>query len=328
MAIVPFLIDATQIAFDTAAGNAQDGGAELDCTQLLGAPGSTPTGLLPASAYWQLAQIPTGTFLDGNTYLLAITGCPAGYTPPDPLAEAGVATGLTAAGTCGAGYTGTAPNVAIQVVHLDTTTSADGGFGVQFVNLSSALDGDPFVFNDSPLAEHPAASGGLVPGFVAPVSTGEDGGTVDTWIPLDPALTPISYLNATAPATVVNIDPTTPNLQFGVLTAPGSLADGGFSFLPFPGQNAGGTVTLGDVLAFPLLSQANSVPIDTVSDWAATVAEGGAPATYATGTTFTFLIVGDDNYSLVPDGTSTAAFGRFVHILAFPNVFTPPRYAP
>jgi hypothetical protein len=339
IAITPFLIDATQIAYDRSTGNTLDGGAELTCSALLDATGALDGGPLPASAVWQLPQIPTGKFLDGHTYLLALTGCPAGYTPPDPFSGVGITTGITAAGACGTGYTGAAANFAVQIAELDTTTAVPAGsIGVQFANFSSSLAGEPFPYPvGAGASEHPAASGGLLPGFLvpaAPVDAGTtDAGDVDgsaedaappppappTFVAL--AATPVAYPTSTTPAAVVPLDPTQTGLQFSVLTFPGT-DDGGVAQSAFPG---------GDVIAFPVNG---TTGIGALSNWTATVADGGAPAGFQTGLSYTFVFVGDDNYTLTPnadgpapDGGAPYYDGRFMHVVAFPNVFTPVQVA-
>jgi len=324
-AITPFVIDANLIANNTADGG-PDGGAELTCDQLIGKNGGG--GVLPAGSFLQLPTVPAGTFADGTTWLLSATGCLPGFEP----STLGQGASITAQDICGASFDGGAPNVALSAVQLDTTTvAADGGWGVQFAQRSSAIEGTPFPIPEGETT-HPAASAGLLPGFIESVTVTLDAGsddagdagpttiTTQTFAPL--GATPDTLAaTSTALTPVVSVTANPATSLFAVVTLPGSGDGGAPVFTSYPISATG----LGDVIALPLADVAQ------LSAWASSTLT--APTGFVSGQTYTFAFVGDNDFGVAqlttpnPDGGSTpvqnpAYDGRGMHIVAFPNSFT------
>jgi len=315
-AITFILIDANAIANNTAAGS-PDGGPELTCQQLLGthAKGTTDSpvaGTLTPSQFIVLPAIPPGTFPDGSTSLLSFTGCVAGYEP----SAAARAQGTTATDICGADF-GSSGNVAVGVAPIDTTSApTSGGWGVQFAHRSTAIQGTPvpIVAGGTPTGiVHKAASAGLLPQITA------SGDLIA--LAASPVQTSGTQIT---PYTTVTADPTTSG--FGVLTAPGSLADGGEEPLPWPVsfQTIGGvqTAVLGDLLGLSLGG------IEALSAWQLSTADGGSPSGFAAGNGYTLVFVGsiDAPQLANPDGgvdVNPTYDGRGLHVVAFPNRFAP-----
>jgi hypothetical protein len=358
--ITPFIIDASkvqgEINYDGGAGLSPDGGAEDTCTALIGGhgkgTGDTPAGTLTLGVdYWQLPNINAGTLKDTKTYILALTGCLPGFTPSATEVGAGLeanpAQTITAANICGSDFDGGSPSLQITVNELDTTTSipagADGGIGVQFANLSTAIDNNPFIYpvNGLGVFVHPAASDGVWPGIPTESVVLGDGGFEDDGAAnpptetIVPGFTPISAAPQTAvPATgalpaavavgglpILNSDGGTGPAAFGVLTAPGSLGDGGESLYEYPFQQTGAeTISPGDQFPIPLSD------IFTLSGWTASTAS--AVPYFVNGQSYVFVLLGSNDVG-VPQlvdqegNTNTAYDGRGLHIVAFPTTFTP-----
>jgi hypothetical protein len=342
--ITPFVIDANLIADQTSV-KGPDGGKEATCDILIGkhglGTGDTPPGILSTSQFIQLPTVPANTLLDGTTWLLSATGCLPGFQP----SASAQALGITAADTCGAGYDG-GSNVALGLAKLDTTTQVDGGWGIQFAQRSTAIQGTPFplVEDNSVIIEHAPASDGLLPGVVVTQTTTLDAGaddagdggdasvptttTTQSFVPI--ATTPVAESpTALTPVATVTANPATS--AFGFLTAPGSLDGGAFAPTAYPYSSQGETVVLGDTFAIPLTS------IEALSSWTAST-EQPTPATFVAGQTYTLITVGNNDLTvpqlLTAAGTSNLGGdagacgsagcydGRGLHIVAFPNSFT------
>jgi hypothetical protein len=103
---------------------------EKDCQSILEGDAGGAGAFVQNTDFWILDPVPAGAFKNGNSYLLALTGCAGGST----------------AGTtkCG-GDPGAAPgigNLKISVFKVDNTTKVDSDkLGVQFVSLSPNLEG-------------------------------------------------------------------------------------------------------------------------------------------------------------------------------------------
>jgi hypothetical protein len=360
LTITPFIIDAAQIPgeinFDGGAGLAPDGGAEDTCTTLIGPHGkgttdSTP-GLLTAGVqFWQLPDIASGTLKDNNTYLLALTGCLPGFNASATEIAAGLGADpvvdVNGANICGPGYDGGAPTLQITVNELDTTTAipggADGGVGMQFVNLSTAIDNNPFLYPVTGIGVlvHPPASEGVLPGIpgeaviVGDGGTEEDGAAAPPTETIVPTFTPIAAAPQTAvPATgalpaavtvpglpILNSDGGAGPAAFGVLTAPGTAPDGGESLTYYPFQQTGPTtISPGDQFPIPLSD------VFALSGWTHTTLS--AVPYFVNGQSYVFIMMGSNDVG-VPQLLNSAGAtndqydGRGLHIVAFPTTFTP-----
>ena len=90
---------------------------------------------------------------------------------------------------------------------------------------------------------------------------------------------------------------------------------------PWPGQPAPPNGTgPGDVIAVSLAT------IQYASQWSASVASTPGGANFAYGQTYTFILEGDPlaQQGLLSDGGLNPAYdGRGIHIVAFPNNFSP-----
>jgi hypothetical protein len=349
LVITPFAILASSIAndinFDGGAGvNATDGGVEEDCVHLIGTHGlgtadtggtSTPGRLTAGTDYFPLAAIPASMLLDNQTFLLTVNGCLPGGAPDPAAAAAGY--------SCGAGYDG-GSTVNIGITQLDTTTKVDadgGNVGVQFAHRATAIENTPILYCADPptcdtiLPVHDPASAGVWPAFLQleTYDAGylEDGGgpvNATGYVPLnvDPSAGALKYSdNTVTPATTatggaavvsgVNVAGVTnyPTM-FGVFVQPldGSAPNAD----PWPGVPG----APGDVIAVPLGD------IFQFSRWDQSTASTPGGNQISAGQTYTFILVGDptaQQVTLSDGGLNPAYDGRGVHILAFPNVFTP-----
>jgi hypothetical protein len=341
-AITAYLIDATLVAGQTSKGS-PDGGTEVGCQGLVGTHGlgtAADGALLAADQFTTLPTIPAQTFLDGNTYLLSLTGCVADYTVSGGAAELG----LTATDICGADWTNVNGNVGVGIAPIDTTTAVTaGGIGVQFAHRSSAIQGTPFPVivdeNGTPTPTgqvHTPASSGLIPGFVVAqtVDAGDDDGgdagptTTEGFSPIGVG-TPVKTSGEPTGGQQISAMAQQPlnagTLAFGFLTTPGSN-DGGVVPLPYPfsAQPGAELPVLGDLFALPLLN------VEELSQWSGSIATG-TPAVFTAGSAYTFVVVGDNDLT-VPQLVNAAGQpnvgdgglydGRGLHIVAFPNNFT------
>ena len=174
-AITPYVIDANLIANNTADGGPdRRRGAHLRVSSS----GRTAAAALPRRARSSSSPtVPSGTFKDGTTWLLSATGCLPGFEP----STLGQGASITAGGHlrrqlrwCGAQRCAQR-----RAAPLDTTTvAADGGWGVQFAQRSSAIEGTPFPIPEGETT-HPAASARLLPGFIESVTVTLDAGSDD-----------------------------------------------------------------------------------------------------------------------------------------------------
>jgi hypothetical protein len=128
--VAVFAIDANKLTMDMGGG---DGATERNCAQLVGSDGlgSAGTGggqLTLDTDYWQLGTIPAGTLARGTSWVLAVTGCPAGA-------------GAKSAPFCGAGYDPAKGNLGLTPFQLDSVSTAPmDKMGAQLVHASQAWD--------------------------------------------------------------------------------------------------------------------------------------------------------------------------------------------
>ena len=220
-------------------------------------------------------------------------GCVSGYQP-----SAGAeALGISARDTCGAGYDGGA-NVAIIAAQLDTTTQVDGGWGLQFANISTPLQGTPLALvEDAGYVFHAPASTGLLPGFA--VTKSVDGADAMTFAPT--SSTPIA-MSASLFAPVVTVTPDPSSSVFGVVTLPGSGTAGAPVLTRYPFDSNGYP---GDLFALPMTD------VQLLSSWSASSADGGPPG-FLAGQSYAFIAVGNNDFTTVP---------QLVDAEGQPNVF-------
>ena len=333
LTIRPYLITniaaiAGDVNADGGVGVGPDGGAEETCSQLVGAKGRlSATGVDGGPPdYWQLNDIPSGTLQDNGAYLLSLVGCLPGLDPTAGAAK------------CGSDYNPATGNVKVTYTALDTTTAApDGGIGIQFTNLSSALQGEPFVVPNpdggAPLPIHGPASAGVIPGIVLPPTT--DGGS-PTFSPF--GATPVSFDGTKVSALVaVSIDPaalstaTLGQLPIIAAVTEPPTDDAGSQGVPYPGRtvvidDAGDTTFVpGDLIGLPFST------VQSLSRWDLSTADASTPKNFAAGQNYTFALVGDPQappLAIIGDaGTpvqNPAYDGRGLHFVAFPNKFAMP----
>jgi hypothetical protein len=122
--LVPYVMNAKAMA---AKGflKPTDGGLETTCDEIL-----DPTKHPEVKAnedYWELPEIPAGTFAVEKSYVLALTGCAGDATVANPT-------------TCGPDFTpGGGPgkgNLKVTVYEVTRTAVSANGLGVQFAHLS------------------------------------------------------------------------------------------------------------------------------------------------------------------------------------------------
>jgi hypothetical protein len=278
------------VSDDGGLGVGPDGGAQESCVALVGPRGqgtsdSPPGRLVAGRDFFAVGTMPAGTFSDGASYLVALTGCLGGSG---------------AAAACGNGYDG-GTNVALGVARLDTTTVIDGGVGAQFAPRSTALEGE-VLLDDAGGVLHAAATSGVIPVFVI------DGGIV----PLAAADAGLFFGASTLfPATVasVMVDPASASASFGVLLVP---TDGGApSTQPYPS---------GDLFSSPLASIA---ALSAWPTWSTTSSGFGA-ASYTFVLVGDPFAPPPQTLAADGGGAPNPAYdGRGLHFVAVPNRFAP-----
>jgi hypothetical protein len=244
--------------------------------------------------------------LPGSTDAGAITD--AGGSPEDAAAP-------PSSSACGAGYDG-GVNVTMGIASLDTRSLGDAGtLGVQFAHRAGALE-LPELPGDASV--HAPATNGVSPAFfhVVAASSGvvyapklfvlDDGGAFEEMFSAS-GIEP-----SRAFAADVNLDD--PSLAFGVVVAPIDASAPRYTAYP-----------AGDVIALPLPSIASLSSLSAPPD--------ASPGGFVAGDSYTFLLVGDPAeppaFLANLDGgilpvANRAYDGRGLHLVAFPNVFSPP----
>jgi hypothetical protein len=153
-----------------AAQAADAGGAEEACGALVGASSSLTAG----TDYFQLADLPAGSFALGTTEAVAVVGCLPASQDQTSI--------MTSTARCGSDYDATNGNIEAKVFTLDTTTPQTATtFGAQTLHASSALDGLLAMIAGTPVVEdsllvNTAADGG--PAGVGTIANGQVYGTL------------------------------------------------------------------------------------------------------------------------------------------------------
>lgn len=181
-AIVPYVISGASLQA-RGLGSQIAPKKDLECAKILGADGSgdpspgQDAGFAPLKEnkdFWVLDPIPANSFVDGNNYLLVLTGCTADSDKGEK---------------CGTGFTtdpaGGKGTLTIHRYQLDNkTVVAADKVGLQFINTSGTLDGllksfgqdvDPAVVTDPADASDAKHFGAFDDGGDAggPVSVGQ-----------------------------------------------------------------------------------------------------------------------------------------------------------
>ena len=280
-----------------------DAGTEQKCDALLGGDG----GLTAGVDYITLA-VDGSQLMTDNTYLLSLVGCPPEAT------DAGLSTGL-----CGADYAAATGNLKIGVTQLDTTFDAGTGFGLQFAQRSSAIEGLPATADTTNLGVpgvnvvHGRASAGVVPGIIYTADGGPDGSSGPMFAPLDSTPAPVTFNpdGGINPATATSnpaFDPADPAAAFAIVTLPGSEDGGAPSYSPWPGGDVFG-------LSLPIIQEFSTGTLPP-------------PSMFVPGETYTFVLVGNPQQTLGAGFVNDAGSPDFppasnpllgLHFLAFPN---------
>lgn len=312
IAIRPYVIDSVALYTRGIVGN----DATLPrCNKLLpdtgvfvpdgGFDGGSDAGLEKNKHYWQLADIPKGTFLSGHTYVLAIFGCAADANPLD--------TSFTSAGQKCGGYTPTGTpgvgNLSTFVFEIDTTTAiANDELGVQVAQMSAAYDfekdaapslipkADPIFMNGIP------DGGGFTDAGYIHISA--SGGSSE-----------ITFNGTnTKPTNVIKLKGvSTPTAWFAANDAD-DPSTGRKGFRSAPGNNTSAFAQDPDAASF-----SSYVPPSTqyLSDGKLIP---NTAQLYVNGKRYIFFIVGDPAY--VPTGSTDIL--RHIHYLGFESNFEPP----
>jgi hypothetical protein len=261
--------------------------------------------------YFQLADIPNGTFAHGTTELVAALGCLPAAQDTTTFQDAAIP---TSAARCGPTYDATNGNISASVFTLDTTTAQTAStFGAQTLHASSALDG--IIGAVSP--------GGVVVENSFLVNLGADGGPA----PVGAIATGQVY------GAGGSLRPDAAAPQLGTVIAPAALTLNGTAYgvqtydpAPAPPVDAGpdafvdgGTTGAVNEFAIPLFV----VSALTVGQAAATSDAGWLP-----GENYTFVLLGDpENEPLFSGGALNPAYNGFgVHVIAFPNHIVAPKF--
>jgi len=210
-ALKPYLMNAKSLADKgVVPGGSQE---SLKCSDLLGA-SNAGVQLQAGVDYWEMPAFELGTFKRGESYILALTGCPSTTTIGATTAEKRAKCGEDFPDQENMPGNG---NLKITVIQVDRTTSvAADKFGAQFIHASPA---GAAVLKSGSLAAQPCIT-----------QTASDGGTdcldIANNAPVEllksSTLTqlPISAASLTAPAT----DATAAKLQLGQGQALASIA--------------------------------------------------------------------------------------------------------
>lgn len=294
LAIRPYVISAAALAGRGVVG--ETGLATIArCPFLLGPDAGVPDGGFANDAgplqrdtdFWQLADIPAGTFKNGKTYILGIYGC----TQDTDGTVAGFSN------KCGPNLNGNGAfepdggkgpgNLKVVVLELDTTTTvAATEMGIQVVNLSPQVEVYKAGPGAGPFAPVVANGNDAGPDGSTKKFVSADGGEQELAFTANPTATPIVKIA-------------------GIVSNQGYFAANDERnaiplemFVPLPMNN-----TVGKQPSIQFLT------------------EGKANATelFVNGKTYTFVLVGDP----VPPAGSTSGLGqtRTVHFLGFPNQF-------
>jgi hypothetical protein len=130
LTLTVYAVSSEAVALETAAG--ADAGTELTCDQLIPiAGGPDASTYLPSNAYFQIqTPLTMGGVSDGNTYVIALTGCAPGEDPDGSVAP-----------KCGAGYSSATGNLSLTPFKVDSVTMPDAStMGAQFAQASTAWD--------------------------------------------------------------------------------------------------------------------------------------------------------------------------------------------
>ena len=126
-----YAVSAVSIQNDTV----EAGANEVTCENLI-FPESADAGLKAGQDYFQLAKITKGELVDGNSYVVAITGCLPGSTDGGFAAQ------------CGGDYSASKGNLTLTTFTLDSTSTFDAGtLGMQFAHASTAWDSFAATFD-------------------------------------------------------------------------------------------------------------------------------------------------------------------------------------
>ncbi len=290
--IVGFIINADKIATHTSAET-----GEPQCSDLIGTDGTGPADAGPGALvlgtdYFKLPPIPKGTFTPGSSFLLVLEGCEPGNTT------------ASAQAVCGAGYSSTAGNIALQIYQVDNSAPATATMGVQVLHASSAWDGVTGGELSQPIATTFGVTDRTVDG-------GGGNPPVATLINFGGGPTP----DAAAPQTITAAD-YAGLAAYAISSAP----DGGPLVLGVDPD--GGTPILNVISAGLTFPQ-----IQSLSGYA-TVADGGpADPLYLPGKNFVLVWVGDPSQpefitgqgQPVTDGGASSFNTAYPHFLMFPT---------
>jgi hypothetical protein len=269
-AVTPIFVRAAAIASDVR----KDGGLERSCQDIL-----SQDGGLATDDRTEFPTLPVGTFAPSTTLLLAVTGCKANTNVYPFSAQA----------KCGASYTSSSNNFAIQKYTLDKTPTGAASLGAQFIDLTPAYEGESYVFGGSCGANPSCTANGVFPVIVKGYA---DGGTS--------AVVPLT----TAPVKFPEQRPTSAVGVSGLDVATDKIA-------------VAGTNTAGDGGMGPLITELSSqagLPLVQLL-----TTGSNTPADYfRNGRNYTFLLLGEPSKlaAVQPDGGFN---GYGIHYLGFDN---------
>lgn len=204
---------------------------EKSCQDILEADAGGP--FIQNTDFWVLDDVPASTFIDGNSYILALTGC------------AGASTSAACAGTGDAGATPGNGTLKINLFKIDNTTAIDTDkLGVQFVNVSPNLEGFLNAQPGGTLKTHPVINADkTTPATAKNIATAGDVAPV--------TLTPINQLSGVTNTTdVVMANPNVPQIAYSlpqVAALSFGIADGG----AYANGKAYTVIAIGDISTTP-----------------------------------------------------------------------------
>ncbi len=277
------------------------------CSELIpiGMPAGTPPPA-PAGIH-KLNSLAAGSFATGKSYVVALTGCPAGE-------------GATSKAKCGPAYDDTA-NLKATVLTLDNTTAVPAtSMGAQFIHLSSHIQ--------------TATPAGLIVSFATPAAGGADGGTdgsadTTTSDAADSAATDsaatdsadVGALDAAVPDTaVLDTGPPVPAMTIVDLAGPVSYTDPA-TVNPATAKMFTELFTSRADTRFNIYASAGGTTkgprLATLTFGQIEAATTGVPGMQflVNGKSYTFIAIGDHTKPPPPTGTDPT----FFRVIALPN---------
>lgn len=281
-AITPFLIPVpnTKLANDV-----KSNVNERTCDTLIGTTGQGGTStntLVRNTDFFQLATVPTGTFKQGNTFIIGFTGCVRGNTSSTAMQE------------CGATYDVTSGNLVMKLVQLDRVVTDPTKIGLQVLHLARAIDG------------YVSASPGFTGGMKNFVGIALDNNGLPPNAPVGDAINYGAFVPPVAASDTYSASQYAHSVAYDRIV--------GYTLMPdaAPAETTVGTAAF----PFAVVQRLTYGSVDAGNG----IGPAGQPL-YLPGANYTLVLVGDPTAEqLVDDGGANPRYdGHGIHVLMFPN---------